>query len=127
MRLPLSGVRKDNLLDEYVQRSRWLSGDCERTTSRQERQARELEPAQLSHDDPNERMREDSRADEMQREADVACVVPSAKEILDGVAADAGLSTFDHDTFRTGLKVIRTIVGVSSPRGHALNFSYVRL
>lgn len=40
----------------------------------------------------------------MKREADFACVVPSVKEILDDVAAEAGLSTFDDDTFRSGLK-----------------------
>lgn len=50
-------------------------------------------------------MSEDSRAVQMQKEADAGCVVPSVKEILDSVAAETGLSTFDDDTFRSGLKV----------------------
>lgn len=88
-------------------RSRWLNTVSKskfRPHDLQERQAPELAPAQLGDYDQNTRMAEDSRADEMQREADVACVVPSVKEILDDVAAEAGLSTFDDDTCRSGVK-----------------------
>lgn len=56
-------------------------------------------------------MSDGSRADQRKGGVDAACVVPSVKDILDGVAAEAGLSTFDDDTFRSGLKlqsVLRT-------------------
>lgn len=115
LRLLLSGARKDKSVgrirsaierEPESSRSHWLSGVSKlRPHDLQEHQAHGLEPARLSDDDPNKRMSEESRAGQMQREADVVCVVPSVKEILDSVAAETGLSTFDDDTFRSGLKV----------------------
>lgn len=91
------------------QRSRVSKLPSQRKTFK--RRARELEPAQLSDDDPNTNMSEDPRAGQRERKADAAHAVPSVKEILDGVAAEAGLGTFDDDTFRSGLK-------------HTLGYSY---